>query len=88
MNDTYREVCNSLENQFSNAQEHKTNQTIYALTVVSTIFLPLTFLAGVYGTNFRNFPELDWHYGYLYFWLLIIGTVVLTASLMKFKRFI
>ena len=44
---------------------HKTNQVMSKLTVVSIIFLPLTFLCGVYGMNFEILPELHWKYGYL-----------------------
>jgi magnesium transporter len=58
---------------------HKTNQIMSKLTVVSIIFLPLTFLCGVYGMNFEVIPELKWKYGYIYFWssvgLLVLGLV-------------
>jgi len=54
------------------------------LSVMSTVFLPLSFLAGVYGTNFTILPELHWEYGYLYFWgMCILCTVVFLAI---FKR--
>jgi magnesium transporter len=45
------------------------------LTVVSVIFLPLTFLCGVYGMNFDRLPELHWTYGYAFFWALVVGIV-------------
>jgi magnesium transporter len=48
------------------------NQTMKRLTVVSTIFLPLTFLAGVYGMNFTHMPELNWKWGYPLFWVVIV----------------
>ena len=50
----------------------KMNEVIHILTVFSVIFIPLTFVAGVYGMNFKIIPELEWDYGYLYFWLLMI----------------
>ena len=49
----------------------RTNQTMNRLSVVSTIFLPLTFICGVYGMNFAVMPEIHWQNGYLYFWLLV-----------------
>ena len=49
----------------------RTNQTMNRLAVVSTIFLPLTFICGVYGMNFDVMPEIRWQNGYLYFWLLV-----------------
>ena len=54
------------------------NDIMTRLTVVSTIFIPLTFLAGVWGMNFKWMPELDWRYGYLFAWgvMLLLGLVV------------
>lgn len=54
------------------------NDIMKRLTVVSTIFIPLTFLVGVWGMNYKWMPELDWRYGYLFAWVLmfIIGIVV------------
>jgi magnesium transporter len=43
------------------------------LTVFSTIFLPLTFVAGIYGMNFEYLPELTWKWGYVFFWSIVIG---------------
>ena len=54
------------------------NDIMKRLTIVSTIFIPLTFLVGVWGMNYKWMPELDWRYGYLFAWVLmfIIGIVV------------
>jgi Mg2+ and Co2+ transporter CorA len=43
---------------------------------------------GVYGTNFEKLPEISWEYGYLYFWALILFSVALTVSLLRYKRII
>lgn len=61
---------------------HRTNRAMNKLTVLSTIFLPLSFVCGVYGMNFEVLPELHWHYGYLFFWVLTItvATTVLLAA--------
>jgi len=45
------------------------------LTVVSTIFIPLTFIVGIYGMNFKYMPELDWQFGYPTVWLLMLMVV-------------
>jgi len=55
-----------------NTIAYQTNESMKTLAVVSALFLPVTFLAGVYGTNFQNLPEIYWNYGYLYFWVLCI----------------
>lgn len=51
---------------------HRTNRVMTKLTVVSVIFMPLTFLCGVYGMNFANVPELQWPHGYALFWIAVL----------------
>jgi magnesium transporter len=63
---------------------HRTNEVMKKLTAVSVVFLPLSFLAGVYGTNFEQLPELHWGYGYLYFWGLV--ACVALALLIGLRR--
>lgn len=65
---TNREILESALQISLTVMSHRTNQTMNRLAVVSTIFLPLTFLCGVYGMNFTVIPEMNWRYGYLYFW--------------------
>ncbi len=75
---TFRELLGSLENAYHAGQNMRMGQVMKFLTIISTIFMPLTFLVGVYGMNFRNLPELEWHYGYFAVW----GVMVLVAALM------
>jgi magnesium transporter len=74
-----RDILAGSLNNYMSLVAHKTNQIMSKLTVVSIIFLPLTFLCGVYGMNFEVIPELKWKYGYIYFWssvgLLVLGLV-------------
>jgi len=63
---------------------HRTNEVMKKLTAVSVIFLPLSFLAGVYGTNFEQLPELRWRHGYLYFWGLV--ACVALGLLIRLRR--
>jgi magnesium transporter len=63
---------------------HRTNKVVNRLTVVSMLFLPLNFLAAVYGMNFEHMPELGWRHGYLGFWLLI--AVLVTVLLIGLRR--
>lgn len=60
------------------------NQVIKVLTVISTIFIPLTFIVGVYGMNFENFPELHWYYGYFIIWGVMI--LIVAVQLIIFRR--
>lgn len=74
----------SAANYFFSAQNHKMNDIMKTLTVVSLFFMPLTFIVGVYGMNFDNMPELHWKYGYF----IIIGFMVLLliAMFIYFKK--
>lgn len=73
-----RETLSSLVDLYISNNDLRMNDIMKRLTVVSTIFIPLTFLVGVWGMNFQFMPELDWKYGYLFAWLLmfIIGIIV------------
>jgi magnesium transporter len=87
--ENYREIINGvLEIHLSNAS-HKMNQVIKFLTVISTIFIPLTFIVGVYGMNFNtqvsifNMPELNWEYGYL---IIMLAMLIISVSLVIFFK--
>jgi magnesium transporter len=71
-------------NLFFSIQGHRLNEVMKTLTIFSVIFIPLTFLAGIYGMNFENIPELKWPYGY--FILLGLMLVVTLISILIFKR--
>lgn len=62
--DTYYEVAKSLDDMFQTMFSNRTNAIIRLLTIISTIFMPLTFIVGIYGMNFDNMPELHWNLGY------------------------
>jgi magnesium transporter len=71
-------------NLFFSIQGHRLNEVMKTLTIFSVIFIPLTFMVGIYGMNFENIPELKWHYGY--FILLGLMLVVTLISIIIFKR--
>jgi magnesium transporter len=81
-----RDILSESLNLYMSVVSHRTNEVMKRLTVVSVIFLPLTFLCGVYGMNFDRLPELHWDYGYLYFWALALGIVVGVLFLMRRAR--
>ena len=66
--ETYREVATGLTETYMTAMSNRMNEIMKVLTVIGTIFIPLTFLAGVYGMNFRHLPELEWAWAYPAFW--------------------
>lgn len=70
--DTCRETLSSLMDLYVSNNDLRMNDIMARLTMVSTIFIPLTFLVGVWGMNFKWMPELQWHYGYLFAWILMV----------------
>jgi magnesium transporter len=82
--DTYKDLASSLLDIHINAMNTKMNEVMKVLTVISTIFMPLTFLVGVYGMNFDNMPELRWSSGYYGVWGVMVLIVI--SMLFFFKR--
>ena len=73
-------------NLIFNIQSHQLNQVMKTLTVFSVIFIPLTFLAGVYGMNFKNIPELETQYGYFVIWGVMVLIAILAVSYFRRKK--
>jgi magnesium transporter len=71
--DSFKEALNSIFNLQMTLKSDHANAIMKTLTLVSAIFLPMTFIAGLYGMNFENMPELKWRYGYGYALLLMFG---------------
>lgn len=83
-----RDILSESLNLYMSLVSHRTNEVMKRLTVVSVVFLPLTFLCGVYGMNFDALPELHWRYGYGYFWALVGAIVLGLVGLMRHARLI
>lgn len=81
--ETQREMLASIMDLYLSGVSNKMNQIIKVLTVISTIFIPLTFIVGVYGMNF-DMPEFKWKYGYLSVWCLMI--IIIIGMIIYFKR--
>lgn len=81
--ETYRDICSGMLDTYLSSISNKTNDIMKVLTIFSTIFIPLTFIAGVYGMNFRYLPELNWKYGYASFWVI---SAVITGFMLKYFR--
>ncbi len=82
--DSYRELVASLMDLYLSQAGNRMNNVMKVLTVISVIFMPLTFIAGIYGMNFDNIPELHWHNGYYYVWGFMI--ILVLGMLIYFKR--
>jgi magnesium transporter len=88
--ETYREVCSDLMDLYLSSISNRMNEIMKVLTVISTIFIPLTFIVGVYGMNFDtdaspwNMPELKWPYGYVT--CLAVMALISVAQIVFFRR--
>jgi len=82
--DTYRELITELKENYLSNITLRMNQVMKLLTIITTIFIPLTFIAGIYGMNFTNMPELNWKYGYF----IVLGIMFFLTSgmLIYFRR--
>lgn len=79
-----RESASGLLNLYMNSVSNKMNEIMKVLTIMASIFIPLTFIAGVYGMNFDNMPELHYKYGYHIIWAVMV--LVFLGLLIYFKR--
>ena len=87
--ETYRDMAGSMLDIYLSSVSNRMNEIMRVLTIIATIFIPLTFIVGVYGMNFDrtastwNMPELGWPYGYLLVWVLMIGVAVAMMALFR-----
>jgi magnesium transporter len=82
--ETFREMLTSLMDVYLSSIANRTNEVMKVLTMITTLFIPLSFLAGLYGMNFRFMPELAWQYGY--YALLGVMAVVSAGMLTYFRK--
>lgn len=86
--DTYKDLTSGLLDVYMNAMNNRLNEVIKVLTIISTIFIPLTFIVGVYGMNFRFMPELNWTYGYYVVWGIMIAITIGMLGFFRYKKWI
>lgn len=84
--DAYRELVASLADVHLSTISNRMNSVMKTLTIFSAVFMPLTFIVGVYGMNFENMPELKMHYGYYYVWGLMIAVTIGLIFYFKSKK--
>jgi magnesium transporter len=82
--ESFRDMVSGMLDIYLSSISNRMNAVMKVLTIIATIFIPLTFIAGIYGMNFKFMPELEWKWGY--FIILIIMAVVAAVMLIYFKR--
>ncbi|MHC1708388.1 MAG: magnesium/cobalt transporter CorA [Bacteroidales bacterium] len=83
-----REILSGVMDIYLSNLNNRMNSIMKVLTIIATIFIPISFFASVYGMNFENFPEIHYKYGYLYFWILILVIVVIMLLYFRKKKWL
>jgi magnesium transporter len=86
--DTYRDMISSLLEIYNTTISNRINEVMKVLTVFATIFIPLTFVVGIYGMNFEYMPELKWKWSYPVLWCVMILVPVLLLSFFRKKKWL
>jgi magnesium transporter len=82
--ETYRDLLSGMMDIYLSSVSNRMNEVMKVLTIITTIFVPVTFIAGVYGMNFDNMPELHSQWGYMITWLIMIAIIV--SLIVYFRR--
>jgi len=82
--ETFRDMLSGMHDTFLSSISNRMNEIMKVLTIIATIFIPLTFIAGIYGMNFKFMPELEWRWSYFAVWVVIV--VVAAVMMIFFKR--
>ncbi len=86
--ETDRDVLSGMVETYLSSVSNRMNEVMKVLTIIATIFIPLTFLAGVYGMNFKFMPELEWKYGYFIVWGVMIAAGAVMIVFFKRKKWL
>lgn len=83
-----RDMANGLQDLYLSMVSNRMNEVMKVLTIIATIFIPMTFFAGIYGMNFENMPELKWEWGYPALWGVMIACFLGILSFFRKKRWL
>jgi magnesium transporter len=86
--ETFRDILSGMLDIYLSSISNRMNAVMKVLTVIATIFMPLTFIAGVYGMNFKYMPELEWHWGYPAIWGLMVTIALFMLYFFKKKKWL
>jgi magnesium transporter len=73
--ESFRDILSGMQDLYLSIISNRMNEVMKVLTIIATIFIPITFIAGVYGMNFTHMPELTWRWGYLSAWIVILAII-------------
>lgn len=86
--ESFRDILSGMTDLYLSTISNKMNEVMKVLTIIATIFIPITFIAGIYGMNFKVMPELEWQWGYAAVWIVMLAVVLLLLNFFKRKRWL
>jgi len=86
--ESYRDILAGMLDIYLSTLSNKMNEVMKVLTIIATIFIPITFIAGVYGMNFKYMPELEWRWGYVMVWAIIVVAAGIMIGFFKKKQWL
>lgn len=86
--ETFRDMLSGMLDIYLSSVSNRLNAVMKVLTIIATIFMPLTFLAGIYGMNFKFMPELEWRWGYPLIWIVMLGIGIFMLFYFKKKKWL
>jgi len=86
--ETFRDMLSGMHDTYLSSISNRMNEIMKVLTIIATIFIPLTFIAGIYGMNFQFMPELGWRWGYFAVWLIMVGVAVVMVGFFRRKKWL
>ncbi len=86
--ESYRDILTGMLDIYLSTLSNRMNEVMKVLTIIATIFIPITFIAGVYGMNFKFMPELEWRGGYFMVWGIVIVVVGIMIGFFKKKQWL
>jgi magnesium transporter len=84
--ETFRDMLSGMHDTYLTNISNRMNEIMKVLTIIATIFIPMTFIAGIYGMNFKFMPELVWRWGYLAVWVVLVSVALIMVVYFKRKK--
>ena len=86
--ETFRDMVSVMLDIYLSSVSNKMNEVMKVLTIIATIFIPLTFIASIYGMNFKYIPELEWHWGYPVILFVMVAVGISMLAFFRRKRWL
>ena len=86
--ETSRDMLSGMLDIYLSSVSYKLNEVMKVLTIIATIFMPLTFIAGLYGMNFKHMPEIEWPYGYYFALILMVAVTLFMLAYFRRKKWL